>query len=170
MLPLDDPRWHELQDAYGAASDIPQLLRQLEAFPPQGRHDSEPYASLWSSLCHQGSVYPASYAAVPHLIRILASAPLRASWDFFVLPASIELGRLNELGPDVPEDLRDSYFAALTRIPALAADAAQGEWDEVRCRGILASVAVVKGQARLGEAILELEPDTVRELFKRKFG
>jgi hypothetical protein len=29
MLSLDSPRWSELEHAYGAASDIPSLLRQL---------------------------------------------------------------------------------------------------------------------------------------------
>jgi hypothetical protein len=34
MLSLDDPRWNELQHAYGVASDIPALLSQLSELPP----------------------------------------------------------------------------------------------------------------------------------------
>ena len=57
-LPLDSPRWPELNHAYGKASDIPALLRQLDSFPPSGP-DDEPWFSLWSALAHQGDVYPA---------------------------------------------------------------------------------------------------------------
>jgi hypothetical protein len=29
MIDLDDPRWQKLPHAYGGATDIPELLRQL---------------------------------------------------------------------------------------------------------------------------------------------
>ena len=40
-------------------------MRELAAFPPHDSYDAEPYGTLWSALCHQGTVYPASYAALP---------------------------------------------------------------------------------------------------------
>lgn len=68
MIELGDPRWEKLSHAYGSAADIPELLRQLAgATGPKIRYDSEPWFTLWSSLCHQGDVYDASYAALPHL-------------------------------------------------------------------------------------------------------
>ena len=170
MLPLESPRWSELHHAYGVASDIPEMLRQLENFPPNEGGEAPPYFMLWSSLCHQADVYTASYAAVPHIVRVLASAPARAHWDFFLLPACIEIARAKGRGPAVPVELREEYFAALHRIPALAAAAAESQWDEGYCRTVAAAVAVAKGQPALGEAILELEPDTVREFMKARFG
>jgi hypothetical protein len=159
-----------LQHAYGAASDIPDMLRQLEAFPPHEGYEAPPYFMLWSSLCHQDDVYTASYAAVPHIIRILASAPTRAHWDFFLLPTCIEISRLRSRGPDIPAELRDAYFGALQRIPSLAAAAAEAQWDEIYCRAVAAAIAVAKGQPALGEAILELDPDGVREFMQARFG
>jgi len=71
MLDLDDPRWSDLTHAYGKASDIPDLLRQLDKLP-LATGDAEPWFSLWSALAHQGDVYPASFAAVPHVVAMLA--------------------------------------------------------------------------------------------------
>lgn len=67
MLNLDSPKWSELDHAYGKASDIPDLLRQLETIPNPD-DNSEPWLSLWSSLAHQGDIYSASFAAVPHIV------------------------------------------------------------------------------------------------------
>ena len=35
MLKLNDPRWRELNNAYGSATNTPQLLVQLEVFLPE---------------------------------------------------------------------------------------------------------------------------------------
>jgi len=74
LLDLDDRRWAELTHAYGSAADIPPLLRHLREFPPATDYRAEPYFSLWTALCHQGPVYPASYAAVPHLVAALLAS------------------------------------------------------------------------------------------------
>ena len=74
MLALDDPRWGELEHAYGSAADVPGLLRELAASPaPTGSYSGEPWFSLWSRLCHQDEVYAASYATVPHVVEIALS-------------------------------------------------------------------------------------------------
>jgi len=67
MLSLESPRWSELTHAYGCASDIPALLRQLMAVS-DANADEEPWFTLWSALAHQGDVYSASFAAVPHVV------------------------------------------------------------------------------------------------------
>lgn len=54
--------WSQLSHAYGSAEDIPALLDQLASEPSPGR-----WNDLWSALCHQGSVYSASFAALPWL-------------------------------------------------------------------------------------------------------
>jgi hypothetical protein len=55
--------WHSLHDAYGDASDVPGWLQQLSADPTD-----EVWHELWSRLCHQGTVYSASFAALPILL------------------------------------------------------------------------------------------------------
>ena len=169
MLPLDSAEWNKLRHAYGSASDIPDMLRQLERFPPHEGCESPPYYMLWSSLCHQDDVYTASYAALPHIIRVLAIAPTRAHWDFFLLPACIEIARAKGRGPAIPIELEEAYHAALQRIPVLVAAAAAAEWNERFCRIVTAAVAVAKGQPALGEAMLEMAPEIVKEFMEERF-
>ena len=169
MLPLESPDWHQLKHAYGLASDIPDLLRKLQQFPPHPSADSEPYFSLWSALCHQGDVYTASYAAVPHIVGILESAPSRAHWDFYLLPASIEIARCKGRGPEIPKELSEAYFDAFRRLLSLVASGTQGNDDETQCRVLIATLAVAKGQPLLGEAILELEPDRAKRFMEALF-
>ncbi|MET7476073.1 hypothetical protein ABZT17_17120 [Streptomyces sp. NPDC005648] len=63
--------WAELSHAYGSAGDIPGLFARLG-----GPEDEQVWSALWSALCHQGSVYEASWAAMPVLADIaLGRAP-----------------------------------------------------------------------------------------------
>jgi hypothetical protein len=66
--------WGQLRHAYGVAADIPALL-QAAAGPASGRDRA--WAQLWDRLCHHGSVYSASAAAVPDLTRLACDDSLR---------------------------------------------------------------------------------------------
>jgi hypothetical protein len=158
LLDLDTRRWAELKHAYGSGADIPPLLRQLRAFPPVTDLRSEPYFSLWSALCHQGDVYSASYAAVPHVVDALLTSPSPVFGSPLQLVACIEIARAKGHGPEVPAGLAAAYSAALRRLPDLVRAMAGAEWDEGLCRVAAAALAVANGQPRLAEAILELEP------------
>lgn len=103
-LPLDSPRWHELAHAYGKASDIPALLRQL-ATVPTSDGEREPWFSLWSALAHQGDVHAASFAAVPHVVKALATSPLTADASYFQFPAVVEMT------PDVADEFLEWFFS-----------------------------------------------------------
>ncbi len=54
--------WGRLSHAYGPAADVPALLARLSPEPV-----TDVWEKLWSRLCHQGTVYPASFAALPAL-------------------------------------------------------------------------------------------------------
>jgi hypothetical protein len=171
MLPLDSPFWSQLSHAYGRAGDIPDLLKQLATLPPHKNVESEPYFSLWSALCHQGDVYTASFAAVPHLVEVWQRHPTRTHWTVIALVSSIEVARLTERGPEVPPELSVGYFSALSAIPGIVAEAASDPWDELRCRVITSAIAAVKGHPRLSDAITELEPATAERLLEEwRFG
>ena len=66
--------WALLRHAFGSASDVPALL-QAAAGPSGGRDRA--WAQLWDRLCHHGSVYSASAAAVPDLTRLACDDSLR---------------------------------------------------------------------------------------------
>ena len=38
---------------------------------------------LWSSLCHEGDVYTASYAAVPHIVQMANSSERASGFRIF---------------------------------------------------------------------------------------
>ena len=156
-LALDDPRWSDLQHAYGDAGDIPELLKQL-ANVPSSRDREEPWFSLWSALAHQGDVYSASFAAVPHVVDALASAPLTADFTYFQFPAWVEVCRVKN-NVSIPADLAPAYFESLARLPALVAAASSRSWDEDFLCCALSAIAAAKGQPLVAEAVLELSPD-----------
>jgi hypothetical protein len=158
MIALDSPRWSELEHAYGAAGNIPPLLRQLEGFPDQTRYDEEPWFTLWSALCHQGDVYSASFAAVPHVVRVLANDPLRAQFCFFQLPAQVEICRRRK-EVAIPADLQEAYFVALSQLPSLAGAASAREWDSDFLCCALSAIAAAKGFPSIAETAQELTPE-----------
>ncbi|MFG3000803.1 hypothetical protein [Streptomyces sp. NPDC048340] len=57
--------WSQLGHAYGSAEGIPALLDRIASEP-----NAELWNDLWSALCHQGSVYSASFAALPWLVCV----------------------------------------------------------------------------------------------------
>jgi hypothetical protein len=162
MLGLESPRWAELRTAYGTAADVPQLLRDLDSVPNSQDDRDEPWFGIWSALAHQGDVYSASFAAVPHVVRVLASAPDRAGYQYFAFPAWVEICR-QRTGEPIPEDLRDPFFAALAQLPALAGAAAAQPWDEAMLQSVLGAIAVTKGSVDVAEAAFELTPEVARE-------
>lgn len=114
MLSLDSAEWSKLSHAYGAASDIPELLRQLESLPSSEGRD-QPWFSLWSSLAHQGDVYSASFAAVPHVVAYLSAAPTKAGYSFFQFPAWVEICCAKH-GIEVPTELAPAYWEAIAKL------------------------------------------------------
>jgi hypothetical protein len=65
---VDGVAWDQLTHAYGPAFDVPRDLRRLAAEDPEIRRNA-----LWElggSIYHQGTIYPATAAALPFLIRL----------------------------------------------------------------------------------------------------
>ena len=154
MLSLDSPQWSSLQHAYGSASDIPELLAQLANL------------RLHRTIRSPGSLCGVrSFAAVPHVIACLATAPDRPDYSFFHLPAWIEVCRLKQ-GVDVPDDLKPAYEEALSKLPTLMAQAARSTWDESMLTCALAAVAAAKGFGAVAEAILEMNSEVAGEFLK----
>ncbi|KQV14869.1 hypothetical protein ASE03_30280 [Kitasatospora sp. Root187] len=79
--------WSLLTHAYGSAEDIPVLLNQIEADPSFERWDD-----LWSPLCHQGTVYPASFAALPWLAAMALADDQSERLRALVLAGAIVAG------------------------------------------------------------------------------
>ena len=171
MISLDSERWASLSHAYGEASDIPQLLRDLAALPAEVAGDqTEPYFSLWSALCHQGDVYSASFAAVPHIVALMEREPLRTPMTLHLMIACVEIARAKGRGPQVPADLLEPYLDALRKVPAVVGASSAQQWDHWYCGAALASVAAAMGHPQCAEAVLELDPENVHQILREKNG
>ncbi len=157
MLTLESNHWSALHHAYGAATDIPALLSQLSTLPgAQG--ESEPWFSLWSALAHQGDVFDASFAAVPHVVHAASTNPLGADAVYFQFPAWVEICRRKQ-EVEVPVELAGAYFDALAKLPSLVAAASAREWDADFLQCALSAIAAAKGQPLIAEAVQELSPE-----------
>ncbi len=66
MIELDNPNWKLLRHAYGSAEDIPEMLVNLRKNDQTNDDDL-----FYGCLCHQYSLYSATFAAIPHLVEIM---------------------------------------------------------------------------------------------------
>ena len=173
MIPLDSPHWSDITHAYGLATDIPSLLRGIEkepAPPLDARRRNNTWFHLWSSLYHQGDIYPASFAAVPHVIEIGLRAVEKGpvSGDFLMLPACVEIAHALGGRPMVAsQPITQSFHDAIKRLPELVyACRAHHSWTEPFTRAACAAQAAAAGQHRFAEVILKLDEPAMRRLLK----
>jgi hypothetical protein len=129
---------------------------------PEAEGSSEPWFSLWSALAHQGDVYTASFAAVPHVVRVLATSPSSASSTCFQFPVWVQICRQRH-NLTVPEELSASYFTALEKLGHLVCAASSSDWDFEFLRVALSAMAISKGSALMAEALLELDEVSAEE-------
>ncbi len=87
---LDTVDWANYKHAYGAADDVPDLLRGLVSSNEEERKESlyELYGNIW----HQGTIYAATVQALPFLIEILENVPAEQREDIADLVARIIAG------------------------------------------------------------------------------
>jgi hypothetical protein len=76
--------WAALRHAYGSAADVPALLDQLTPDPK-----ASVWGELWSRLCHQGTVYSASFAALPLMADLAEKWKPKDRLQLLALAASI---------------------------------------------------------------------------------
>ena len=87
---LDEVDWQALHHAYGPATDVPALLRALLSGDAAERERI--WERLYSTIWHQGTVYAASAAAVPFLIRMVEFAGTPGRADILELLAFLAQG------------------------------------------------------------------------------
>ena len=101
--------WGKLQHAYGPADDMPALLRQLSPDPK-----ADVWDTLWSRLCHQGSVYSASFATLFWLLPAASSWPPTGRVMPLTLAAHIVKGGRSEEHRKILEQLTPIIAELLT--------------------------------------------------------
>jgi len=112
MLSLDDPSWQELAHAYGNAADIPALLGELYS-----KSSEETWGDIWSSLCHQYTVYTATFAAIPHILAAARNLPAGSRWNHLLFLGVVAA---HEDDSKILPAFRDEYVAARLEAADLA--------------------------------------------------
>jgi hypothetical protein len=111
---LDAVDWLSLSHAYGPAKTTADELRALTSEDEGTR--SEAFGALTASICHQGSVYPATGAAVPFLVEIatMESVPAGSRAEVVMLLDWIAEGNV-DLGRRWPESATEQWVQTLGR-------------------------------------------------------
>lgn len=158
MLDLNTTEWSKFRHAYGDASNLPELINELKNAPYPNEYTDEPWFTLWSSLCHQGSVYTGSFAAVPYLLDIAQSKEPKYQLKFIDLIASIHCFRTAKGQDNIPEQLIESYNLAVEESLKLSYELIKLPLSEPEAlKSLLAAIATFKGDNELGAMLYWLE-------------
>jgi hypothetical protein len=150
MLDFYDDRWSQLKGGRRTLCDPRPLLTKLE----RGEDTKAVWHALWDELHHQGDVDEASYASVPHLVRIYRKSGL-IGWNTYAIVAAIELARGEGNNPELPEWLRDGYFEAIRDLAETGMRELPREQDQHDLRGILCIIALQRGARTYARFLLE---------------
>jgi len=159
MLALDDSRWGELKGGYRVKCDPRPLLANLE----NGIEIETTWHELWGDLHHQGDVGEASYAVVPHLVRIYRNHDT-PDWNTYAIVAVIELAREKNNNPAVPKWLEDGYFSAIQELAKIGAAEVLTANDQETPPAILGIIAIAKGLRTHGKFLVSYSEDELLEM------
>jgi hypothetical protein len=160
MLSLDDKLWQNLEGGYRTQFDPRPSLSKLDT----NKDTNAAWDDLWEGLHHQGDVGEASYAAVPHLVRIYRKGGV-IDWNTYSIVAVIELARDDGKNPQIPKWLEEDYFKAIRDLAELGAVQVLQTKNPEEIRAIL-SILAISADARThakflidysAEELLEME-------------
>jgi hypothetical protein len=158
-LEFNDDRWTRLLGGYRVPYDPRKALLALE----RGESVDTAWNELWNELHHQGDVGEASFAAVPHLVRIheLRGVP---DWNTYLIASIIELARDNPRNPKVPADFEKPYETAWARLVEIGLGELKSAEGIPLVTSIIGVLAIAKGQRMVGRFAIEFTEDERQEL------
>lgn len=165
MLGFEDRRWEKLLGGYRTPFDPRSSLQNLES----NVHVKEAWHELWEELHHQGDVGEASYAAVPHIVRIHRKRGLD-DWNTYALVAVIELARGKGKNPEVPKWLREEYFGAIQELAKLGSVEVLRAENPEDIRAILSVLAIAKDARTHARFLLEYSDQELIEIERQAQG
>ncbi len=127
--------------------------------------DTLAWKDLWEDLHHQGDVDLASYASVPHIVRI-QQARRSADYNPYGIIGVIELCRGVGKNPPLPEWLAQGYWDAWTQVLSLGCrDLGQTDSEAVVVT-ILGALALAKKQRVVGQVLLDFTQGELTEMVR----
>lgn len=138
------------------------MLANLDA----SRDTRQTWHDLWDGLYHQGDVGEASYAAVPHLVRIYRERS-EIDWNTFAIVAIIELARPEEGNPSLPTWLAEDYLAAIRELVEIGIRQLSQTADHDVIRSILGVIAIRSGLREHGRILVDYSDEEAADLHHR---
>jgi hypothetical protein len=160
VLELSDPRWKALRGGYKVSYDASAALSRMEK-------GEKVWDELWQELHHQGDLGEASYAAVPHIVRI-AGASSDRDWNFYGLVSTIEVERHRKASPPLADWMVADYEAAWSRVLDLALADLRRVNDPTTLRSIVGAIALAKQHLKLGAWIALADESEIDEALEEK--
>jgi hypothetical protein len=161
MLSFEDSRWTTLKGGYHILYDPRPALMRLEA----EEFVVVAWEELWNELHHQGDVDDASYAVVPHLVRIY-EAKSNIDWNFYAIVSIIEIERHRKKNAPLPDWLAEDYFQAWNEVVKLALRDLPKVQADVDVKTILGALAVAKKQLKLSALIFNFDDAEISEFLE----
>ena len=95
MLALDSDRWAELTTFFGAACDLPNLLRAwMAAVGSDQKEDLIYRRDLLHSYLHQVTITNSAFAVVPWIVHVCEQRQTRFLAEYLMNVAFVEANRL----------------------------------------------------------------------------
>lgn len=148
-LPLDSPRWLQLQTRQGEGADwVRDVLRGLQ----EGALDLDAFHEMWPELCSEDRTYEAAYAAAPYLAELARDQQRSNTTEYLIV-----LGLMTSYATDVPSDLAPGYRWAVDTGLALSLQALVDCSPGHDLRYLLSAVAAFRGRVDLASALQYLD-------------
>lgn len=147
-LPLDDPRWMEL-NARGAMTFVMREMDRLVRNP--GDYGS--FSDFWPHLCSEGTTWDAAFAVAPYLIEFAHQAPEEKRYDY-----ALVIGLMEAYSDStVPEYLQAGWEQAKSEARVILQKYLWLSMDAIEDRYFLAAVAALKGYPGLSDTLMNLD-------------
>ncbi len=159
MLSLDNKRWQTLVGGYRVPFDPRPQLSKLAA----NRDTKAAWHELWEELHHQGDVGEASYAAVPHLVRIYRQRGV-IDWNTYAIVAVIELARDSGKNPELPEWLKEDYLQAIRELAEVGAAEVLKSTHFEDIQAILSILAIAAGARTHARFLINYSAEELLEM------
>ena len=159
MMEFDDCRWDGLKGGYRIPFDPRPLLIKLEA----GQDTEAVWDELWQESHHQGDVGEASFAMVPHLVKIVRNGGAPGQ-NAYAIVGTIELRRNEGGNPDVPDWLREDYFDAIRDLAAIALSRIDSARDPEEIKVMLSTIAMEKGLREHARFLLQYSEEELQQM------
>ncbi len=124
-LTLDDPRWRDVEQAFGAGEELPAMLRAVSAMPSWNASWSsalatDPLMDLAAAIFDEGNVRTGAYLVVPYLLSMAQAGRSRAEQATILwLELQVVFDALEGVA-DIPATIRHDFEGALIGAAGMA--------------------------------------------------